>query len=180
VIPAMRRSMVAAAGVTFALLVVGCSTPQPGTAQPVETPQAQTTSKAPTTGKSTKPSTSANAVDPCALLSSSEASSLGFGVGKPDDVGGRKTCNWGSSGSEGILIGLGKTSLEQLHGQTVDVGKHQAAKLPETQYGGCSIALALPDKSNVTVVATPPAGQANDTACPKALNVAKIIDPKLP
>jgi Protein of unknown function (DUF3558) len=175
----MRRGVMAVACTAFALVMAACSESQTGTPQGVGTPKAEkTTTSSPSTGKSTTAQT--GDVDPCTLLSSSDATSLGFGQGKPGGVAGRKTCNWGSSGTEGVLIGLGRTSLDQLNGQTVDVGKHRAAKLPATEYGGCAIALGLGDSSNVTVVVTPPSGQATETACPKAMDVAKIIDPKLP
>jgi hypothetical protein len=179
----MRRNLLAAVCITAVLAVAGCADAKQGVPQGVSTPQStKSTSKAPSTsGSSTAP---ASTLEPCSLLSPSEASGLGLGAGKSSQVADRKTCNWPGSGAGGVLIGLGKVALDQLNGQSVEVGKkHPAAKLPPTEYGGCSIALGLTglsDVLNATVVAVPAPGQSNESACPKAMDVAKIIDPKLP
>ncbi|MBP2321280.1 hypothetical protein JOF56_001665 [Kibdelosporangium banguiense] len=127
-------------------------------------------------------STSIAKDDPCTLLTSAEASSLGFGAGKIKNVpGGLKQCEWRTDkAGEGVGVGYGRNPLDVLKGQEVEVGRHKAVKLPpDPVSGGCNVAVGLPDSTTLILVGT--SGNGNDEAvCPLVIQVAKTIDPKLP
>jgi hypothetical protein len=119
--------------------------------------------------------------EPCSLLSSAEVTGLGLGEGKSKNAAGLKFCDWKSSGSsDAISVGYGENSLDSLGGRSISIGQHKAAQLqPHPIFGTCPIAIGLSDSTTVIVLGTGTGG--NDAAvCPKVLEVAKIIDPKLP
>jgi hypothetical protein len=176
------RSVLLALACAAAAVLGGCSETQAGSPQAAgDATSSQPTSDVPATTKPTP--TSNRDKDPCALLSAAETADLGLGAAKTKTVTGLKFCDWASSSSshQGIAIGYGLSSLDSLNGQSIDIGKHKAAKLPPTILGrGCAVGLALPDSTSVIISGTPKVGEPDDAACPAVNQVAKIIDPKLP
>jgi hypothetical protein len=165
-----------------AAVLAGCSdsrtgSPLPATGEPTG---AQTSSTA-APPKSTSAQT-ADRNDPCKLMTSAEATGLGFGAGKLKTIpGGAKQCEWKTSkAGEGVGVGFGPNPLEVLNGQSIEIGKHSAAKLPpDPVAGGCNIGIGLPDSTTVILVGTSGNGK-DEEVCPLVIQVAKTIDPKLP
>jgi hypothetical protein len=160
-------------------LLAGCASQEPGTptasGDPTSATKTSTGSSTSTRSSTSQPSD----VDPCDLLSSSDVTSLGLAAGKPQNVGGEKTCSWLASGKFSIRIGFSKNGLDGINGQSVPVGKHQAIQFVESQFGGCVVAMGISANSSALVVAVPNSGDPAAT-CPQAVSTAKIIDPKLP
>jgi hypothetical protein len=166
-------------GIAALVFVAGCSNETPG--NPVATGNGTTT----TTPRSTSPGPStgsqASGIKPCDLLSASDRTTLGLGEGDPDVPGRLPTCDWTASGKGGIQIGLSNNGLAALKGENVGIGKHKAIKSLETGgFGGCGVVIELTTTSSVIVLASVMGAKTQEEACPRAIEVAKIIDPKLP
>jgi hypothetical protein len=116
-------------------------------------------------------------IDPCALLSASDASSLGLNSpGTPDTVGSSKACDWTAT-SYALIVNLTAASISSLPNSTpTQIGSHQAVQ-QQNSGDGCTVALAVTSSSRVEVNAT-----STDTAqqCSEALNAAKLVEPHLP
>lgn len=182
-----RLTMVTVTAATAAVVVAGCANKTAGLPQAEGNVTADTSGSTPSSAKSTTPNASKVDVDdPCSLMSSAEASSLGYHDGTTKMVLDKyKVCNWrGAAGGEGLAMGHAKYSLAYLNGQNADIGtKHKAATLPPVPYigsGGCTIGLEMSDSTTLVIIGTPSGGQPDDVACPKVNQVAKILDPKLP
>ena len=61
----------------------------------------------------------------------------------------------------------------------VDVGKHEARQSTDKVDSGCGVLIGASPSSTVIVTVLTLSG-VGAGACPQAVNVAKIIDPKLP
>jgi hypothetical protein len=179
----VKRGILVVAACAAAVALAGCSESATGLPQPTPgTPGTNQTSSSATPPKSaTTTAPTGSKQEPCSLLSSTEATGLGLGEGKVKNAAGLKFCDWKSTASsDAISVGYGENSLDSLNGQSVSIGKHKAAQLPPHPiFGTCPIAIGLPDSTTVIVLGTGTGG--NDAGvCPKVLEVAKIIDPKLP
>lgn len=179
----MKRGILVVAACAAAVALTGCSESATGSAQPTtDAPGTKQTSSSVTPPKSTTPTApTGGKQEPCNLLSSAEVAGLGLGEGKVKNAAGLQFCDWKSTGSsDAISAGYGENSLDSLNGQSVVIGKHKAAQLPPHPiFGTCPVAIGLPDSTTVIVLGTGTGG--NDAGvCSKVLEVAKIIDPKLP
>ena len=181
-----RISLAAAAG-GLVLLVTGCSGTSPGSPLPATTSDVT---------QSTSSSSSADSplaeVKPCDLLTPAELAQFDItNPGKSKPVGGDPGCDWSKTGGFGLAIGYNtRQGVTQLNysGKTptsVQIGRHSASQRPDgptprPNTGTCDVFVAISDTSSVQIVAT--LGASNDTtaACDKAVQVAKIIDSRLP
>ena len=127
-------------------------------------------------------------LDPCALLSDSDRARLGVRNGEPDKLGNIRSCDWTKSGDFGVAVALHPTrgfqnaNLQGSVAASLTIGKHRAHKVENLGggNGACDIFLEVNASSMAQISAT--ASGLNDTpkACGKAMQVAQIIDPKLP
>lgn len=171
------------AGLIALALVAGCSETKTGTPQA----SGDGTSASATSGSSrtTTPSATSpvdSAIDPCELLSSADTASLGLGVGKPKTLSsGTKTCDWSSPGKFGIGMLASKKGLEGLNGESVPLAKHKAIRtsVPDDP-GACAVVVGISDKASVIINSVLNTSGSPEQTCPRAIEVAKIIDPKLP
>jgi hypothetical protein len=115
--------------------------------------------------------------DPCSLLSSSDAATAGLSApGTKDQVGAEPSCDYvGSNGTliVGILTSGGISVFGK--GTPVSIGSHQGMQDDQGDTG-CEVAIGVTDSSRVDITATENTG----SACPQALQVAKLIEPHLP
>jgi uncharacterized protein DUF3558 len=173
----IRGKSLIVAGCAGLIVLSGCSSQEPGT--PVASGGSTSTGKtttAPPTGSSTS---SASDIQPCDLLSPSDVSGLGMASGKPKEVVGEPTCLYLASGKFSLIVGISKKGIDNLAGQSVDVGTHQAVQLLNSEWGGCVVVLKISATSSAIVAVNPSNGDASG-GCPQAVSTAKIIDPKLP
>lgn len=179
-----RISVAAIAG--LAMLLVAC-TDEPGTPTAGSTPT--TTADSSTTGA--KPDAGALAdVEPCDLLTSSEATGLNLtSPGEPDRVGGTDACDWSESGNGGLIIGVNPTrGIEDLdyRGEKtspIKIGKYDATKV-ESHKGAkyvCHVVISVSNSSSVQAIGTLKATSTDTVAaCERATKAAELIAPKLP
>jgi hypothetical protein len=120
--------------------------------------------------------------DPCTLLTPSEASKLGIpGDPKPEKIGVSQTCQWKPKDAS-LFIGTrtndGLSTVLPNGGEIRDitVGKHPAKQLVDVS-GSCGIVIGVTSSSRVEVVLN--SGPRVDP-CPFALQVAQLVEPKLP
>ncbi|WP_253766953.1 DUF3558 domain-containing protein [Goodfellowiella coeruleoviolacea] len=160
-----------------------------------------TTNEATSSGATTSPNTSESAgtgspladLDPCQLMTASEATELGISdPGKPGSTAGSPECNWRVSGQFGVVISLspdkGVDSFNY-HGKTpssINVGKHPATKVEDSLQGTrvntglCNVFIAVSDSSAVQVIVTNSGATDTALACERAETVAEFADAKLP
>lgn len=191
----IRRTAAVLGFLSAGMLMVACGaepgTPRAESTTPIAGSTSNSKSAAPT---STSEGSDALAnMDPCTLLTTAEASEVGFsGPGSREDGAGQKGCQWVVSGSFGILISLNmRQGLETLNlsGKTpipITPGKHSAIKLPEgsagtvADSGSCDVHIGVSSKSSVGVYVTTAGGKGTELACQRAEKVAKFVDVKLP
>lgn len=163
----------------LAVLLAGCGSEVPG--QPSTSRTSSSSVQIPS--KSNDPSSSSQSlgsVDPCSLLTESEAGSLGLDVsGKKDDITPVRDCRWKEPGKQvnvAIRTKGGLSSISENDGETVDtkISGRQAVK----QEGnvGCFYFLGVTASSRVDVLGMKEA----HPDCELAMKAAKIIAPKLP
>lgn len=157
---------------------VNTPTIEPGTSMPLPAK----TSPPPGT---TQP-TGLAAIETCDLLTAQELASLGIPPqGRPDEILGLRSCNWG--GAEGgpsttINENLGIDGLNLTDASSVTdvtIGRHQAKRVLEGSGPGyCDVIFAVGDSANVSVSAL----YLNDTprACSVVDQAAALVEPKLP
>jgi hypothetical protein len=167
-----------------ATLVAACGAPTPGQAKPA----AGATAAGPSfTGSAPSGSSSASGgslkdVDPCTLLTKDEAQQLGaVGEPKPERIGSAQTCGWkpeGVSFHVAIRANAGLSGAQPNGGEIRDttVGHHQAKQLVDVS-GSCGIFIGVTSTSRVDVSLN--SGPRVDP-CPLALQVAQLVEPKLP
>jgi len=138
---------------------------------------------------------------PCALLSSSDRSSLGIvSSGKPTSLGGAQACDWRVPNAFGITVTVEKTagknpgkSAAGKNFTLFPVGKHQAYKIADRGGSGiCAMIFPAAVSSPTTVSSAMQAGETvhidvsnanfrdSALACKRVLTVAKLVEPKLP
>jgi hypothetical protein len=155
------------------LAIAACSTTAAGSPRPVE--------PAPT-------SDSAGALDPCELLSDSDRAVLAVKNGEPKKLGDIKGCDWLKSGDYALSValhskrGFKNANLQGGIAASVKVGRHPAHQAENLGggNGGCDIFIELTPTSMVQVSSVDSARRDTPKACTKALQLAQIIDPKLP
>lgn len=167
------------------VLAAGCSVPAAGT--PADNPS---TSVPPPSSQasphpSTAPPTGLAAIEACDLLTAQQARSLGLPPSEPaDDILGLRRCDWGGPDggvSTTINEDLGIDGLNVAGASSVTdvtIGRHRAKRVVEGSGPGyCSIAFAVGDSANVSVLAS----YLNDTprSCSVADQAAALIEPKL-
>jgi hypothetical protein len=183
-----------AIGACAALVLSGCSDSTAGTAHPTD-PTATNDgglSEPDSPTSTTKPSSSRanpsplDGIDPCALLSDSDRTSLGLRAGEPRKVGRSEGCDWLQSGVWGVAIGLRAdlafkdTDLRGAVAHPADIGRHEAYRVENAGggRGACEVFVITGESSFAQVTVT--YGVDTAKACERALSVAKIVDPKLP
>lgn len=175
--------------VGLAVVMVGvaaCSSPTGG--QPTPTTPVESTGSNTTGGASESTSTSGGgggslpADQPCSLFSSSDLSQLGVtSPPTPDRVGTAADCPLDLPDySVGVQVftnsGLSNFKLTGGTAHDTNIGSHPAKEgVDDTK--SCVIAIGVGSSSQVDVTAT---GNGDTDACPTALAVAKLIEPKLP
>lgn len=152
--------------------------PTPGTGDSASSTNSQDTTSSPT---STKPSGSLAETDPCSLLTRSEAEQVMGPLKedpKPEKLGSSQTCGFSpklASLSVGTRTNVGLAGV-QAPGEVADltIGGHQAKKFVAAG-GSCIVAIGVSSSSRVDVVLN---GQGD--SCPRALQIAELVEPKLP
>jgi hypothetical protein len=116
------------------------------------------------------------------LLSSGDSTSLGLGsAGKARTVVNRPVCTWQGEAEFSILIGVDKVGIGKLPGTPVDLPKHKAVQTTDTGgFQGCVVAIEVSSSSSVLVSAVLSGGRPAAEACPRSVEVAKIVDSTLP
>jgi hypothetical protein len=117
-------------------------------------------------------------IDPCSLLSTSQASGLGLETpGTEDTTGTARDCEYNGS-AFGATVGVRTDGgLSALSGATsLTIGSHQAG-LQDHGAAGCFIAIGVTSSSRAEVVTT---SNSDASSCTDAKNVAQLIEPNLP
>ncbi|GAA3004723.1 DUF3558 domain-containing protein [Actinokineospora diospyrosa] len=183
----MRRSFWITSGISLVLLLTSCDNETAGTpTTPGDSGPPATTEKTSRTNAPTTPV--ADSIKPCELLSTADARGLGV-VEEPRTKTTKDTnsCRWrvekpvaADSYSIDITHYLDRGLKDLVSSETptpVNVGSHEAVQAPGISAAGCVVALGLTAESRVDVYVT---GGNQGRMCAPALDVAKIIDPKLP
>jgi hypothetical protein len=171
------------AGVAIAVLVAStaCSGATPGQAKPAAGATAAGPASSSAPSSSSGASSSLKDVDPCTLLTKSEAQQVGAtGEPKPEKIGSAQTCGWKPDNaifSVVIRTNVGLTGVQPA-GQVTDIaiGQHQVKKFMGAA-GSCIVATGITSSSRVDVVLH---GPSKVDPCPQALQVAQLVEPKLP
>jgi len=175
------------AGALFGLVACGGTTTGSGT--PAATTDT-TTGGAPSSSGGTGGGVSMASLQPCDLLSSSNASQLQLTPGGPVNEGDARACTWqkavDTNGQNGFGIEIGIRDRQGLNelttaGYTItpdNVGNHQGKQAALTVGGGCVIAIGVSGSSRVDVVVT--GGTDTTQACQFGNQVAKAVEPGLP
>ncbi|SDZ40700.1 Protein of unknown function [Amycolatopsis xylanica] len=179
--------MIVVAGVAL-LSIAGCSTKEPGTAQP--SPGAPATAVSPSASPSGTAGSDSpiSSLDPCSLLDPAAFTEFGtFGSPTPDTKPGARVCNLfrpPASGDQGLAIGVAvrdKQGLadanDQGAGKTEGSFNGRKALLIPDPGPHCVIALEVTAHSRVDVVIT---GSDPQQSCKVADKAANIVEPKLP
>ncbi|KAA2264576.1 DUF3558 domain-containing protein [Solihabitans fulvus] len=173
-------------GLTAASLLVATACGGPTTGQPMPAPGGAATDPSPSSNSgsssiSNSAGSSLESRDPCSLLSQHEVAGLGIS-GQPQrkKIGSADTCQLQpANGSLGIGIrtNVGLAGMQPNGGQITDtkVGNHLAKQLVDTT-GSCTIAIGVTSSARVDVITH---YSDNDT-CPFAVQVAQLVEPKLP
>lgn len=125
-------------------------------------------------------------LDPCKLITSADATSLGVGSGKTHEGldNSARGCAWNSldQGSFSIQVnvfdsrGVKDVSTTGQVKKLPDIGKHRAVQY---LFGAqCNVGLFVTETSRVD--ATAASGNDTKKACQVAEQVAKAVEPKLP
>ncbi|MFC5111824.1 DUF3558 domain-containing protein [Kibdelosporangium philippinense] len=165
-------------------LATGCTQQEPGTPSPSAGGTSGATSARPGTTTTTPRPTQGNApFDPCSLLSDTDAATLGVpSPGRARMFLNLPACLWLASGQFGISIAAdGQKGLDGVVGQNVALPKHKAIQvINPANAGGCGVVVEATTTSSALIVVTPAGGGQPEAACPRAVEVAKIVDAKLP
>jgi hypothetical protein len=176
------------AGALFGL--VACSGTTTGSGGPAPTTDTTTGGGAPSTSGGTGGGVSTASLQPCGLLSSTDASQLQLTAGGPVNEGGARACTWqkavDTNGQNGFGVEIGIRDSQGLNelttaGYTItqdNVGGHQGKQAALTVGGGCVITIGVGSSSRVDVVVT--GGTDTTQACQFGNQVAKAVEPRLP
>ncbi|GLW95119.1 DUF3558 domain-containing protein [Actinokineospora globicatena] len=180
----MRRSFWIAATMGVALALSSCSSPEVGSPTTVERDPGSTS----TQSSDPSPTTSPTSVKPCELLTDSEASSIGAdGAGQPKKTKGSTGCRWrvekalaADSYNVDVTYYEARSLDDVVSSQTkkpMKLGSHDAIEVLGDNKSGCIVAIAVSDTTRVDVVV---AGGEQTRLCAPAVDVAKLIEPRLP
>ncbi|GLY52615.1 DUF3558 family protein [Lentzea sp. NBRC 102530] len=165
------------------VFVAACGGTTSGTARPAAEPTetGSSATSAPTTASSAA-GVALSGVDPCSLVATKEAGDLGAVNPKRQTVGTADTCQWriGDTGfSIAVRTNLGLEEVQASGGQITEikVGDRPAKQVSGRSSGGCMVTLGVTSSSRVDVLSIPVAG---GDGCPLALQVAGMVEPKLP
>lgn len=153
--------------------VAGCNAGAPG--NPVSVP---------VTPSSVHPSTTlSESIDPCTLLTSSDAQAFGLVSNGRDTTGGARSCSWHKTGQytigTGVFDHIGLAQLSKA-GRTITdhpVGIHDGRQV-FSQEGGCGVYLQITSHSVTDVVVVD--AQDAQQECALADDFARLVEPKLP
>ncbi len=194
-IAAVRRLVIVGSFLVVIGGVVGCSETDPGVPRgtPVETSTTNgspsTTRPAPSSTKSTTATQSAlDDVEPCELISASDAKNLGITTApREESTGGSRSCRWrvqkGSiADSYEISVALySRVGMKDIDadGEIVPlkVGSHDGAQSIRGGGAGCAVTIGIGDSSRADVLLV---GGDGAKLCAPALDVAKLVEPELP
>lgn len=109
------------------------------------------------------------------------------GAGEERKIGSARTCRWRKRGpSETIIFGVDiwdTAGIDDVPDDVTinplpDIGSHKAVQGPAKQGGSCTVFMAVTDSSRVGTTVT--AGTDVQKGCELALQMAKLVEPKLP
>ncbi|MFC0116243.1 DUF3558 domain-containing protein [Kibdelosporangium aridum] len=163
--------------------LAGCNQPEAGTPTPVTGGASANETSRPGPRTTTSPSTPSQAkIDACSLLSDSDAA--GFGLPAPGvarSISGNPGCSWTASGKVQVSVAIDNKGIAGLSGEAISLPKHKATQVRNAGgTGGCGIAIEMSDASSSAFVIVVPIGNTPDDACSQAVEVAKVVDSKLP
>jgi hypothetical protein len=178
------RIVLAALTATTLVAITACSGSTRGQAEPAAGTSATSTnmSSGTSTPSSTKANNSLRDLDPCGLLTQDEAAKLQTtGDSYPEKIGSVQACTWrikDGSFSIGARTNVGLSGAQPNGGELKDisVGHHEAKQLLDVT-GSCGIFVGVTPSSRVDVVLN--SGPRIDP-CPLALQVAQLVESKLP
>lgn len=174
----------------------GCGVTVHGSAQaPVSVTEPPELGPFPTKTGSSVPQTSSEVprppgplagVDPCSLVTAAEVAELKSGPGVAERIGSARMCTYKRpySGGDGFVIGVAifdELSLDEVVAhdtpKPVTVGKRRAVQ----SIGGfftCAVTMEVSPTSRVDTQGT--TGRKDERACELALQLARMVEPKLP
>jgi hypothetical protein len=171
-----------AAGLAGLAVLAGCSQEAPGTplASSGPTQNGSTGSSSPSTPKSTGGSSAT--IESCELVPDAEAAKLSLRTpGTARTVAGMKSCTWQASGQFTLMVGVSEKGLGDQPGESVPLAKHKGVKsIDPGGFAGCGVYVAASDSQTVLIAVALSGGKPAEEACPKAVEVAKIVDSALP
>ncbi|WP_225954235.1 DUF3558 domain-containing protein [Kibdelosporangium phytohabitans] len=170
------------AGCMALTVLAGCSKEEPGTptASVEETPDG--TTQRPTT-KAPSETASADKIDPCSLLPDADAAKFGLATPGKARTGnfGIPECKWTASGKFIVGISFANKKLAEFTGDAVTLPKRKAVQTVDGGgFRGCSIVLELTDTVSAFNVVSSVDNAPGAQMCPQALEIAKVMDSKLP
>jgi hypothetical protein len=185
----IRRVVCTVAVLACAAFLVACGGTEAGTPTAADRTSAgpePTTTAADATTSSAPDDSELVGLDPCTLPPAEQLAGLGFTrAGEPQTALDAKLCTWAEPGrsvsvtldpSNGVddLNTGAATSVED-----VTIGRHEGRRVLESSGPGfCSIDIAVTESSSATVTGIDFDG--TPLACDLALQVAAIVEPKLP
>jgi hypothetical protein len=121
-------------------------------------------------------------LEPCTLITATEAGRSGLDAGTSNKIGGFPGCRWRASGKYlldvSALDGRGLKDVVATGGVDTTVGKHKAKQTPNAAgSGSCAVVIGVSDSARVDVLIAP-IGSAGDT-CQVALQYAQLVESML-
>ncbi|WP_269086708.1 DUF3558 domain-containing protein [Actinosynnema sp. ALI-1.44] len=166
---------------TLAVLA-GCSQKEPGVATgPSTEPEQTSTSKRPTSTPSS--GVAGDKIDPCSLFPDADAERLGLSTPGKARTGnfGIPECRWTASGKFIAAVSSANNGLAKFKGEPVTLPKHKALQIVDlAEFRGCSIALEMSADLIYVANVSPADNTPGAQMCPHALEIAKVVDSKLP
>lgn len=185
-----RASIGAAGLVSIAILLAGCGGTAPGTPTAARSAEPATQSPSepsePTVTTSESSGSGLTELDPCTLVSPDQLAGLGFTrPGEAQTALEAEMCTWAGSGRSVSVALDPSNSVDELNTgsatsvEEITVGSHDGRRVLETSGPGfCSIDIAVTESSSATVTGIDFDG--TQLACDTAMQVATIVEPKLP
>lgn len=179
-----RRALLlpVAAGL-FAL--AACTSPTQGTGTPAGPPTSE-----PTTATSSAAGSALAAIQPCDLISQSQATQNTLVPKGPSNEGAARNCSWSNpvaDNGDGYAVEIGLRDSQGLKDINTDgftmtddqIGRHQGKQGEDTSTGDCLVFIGVTDTSRVDVVISDGNSDATE-ACQLANHYATLIEPELP
>ncbi|GAB2973717.1 DUF3558 domain-containing protein [Saccharothrix stipae] len=183
----MSRTSVAGAALALLLLAstTACSGDQPA---PITTPASQTNQTNQTSQTETTEKKASAELDPCTLLTESDAKNIGFTYpGEPGAVGEAELCTWTVPGDGLIEIssqdsGLKDRNMNPKRSFETKIGEYDAVRqeAPSNTPYMCLVAIGVTDSSAVVVrAALDRSSDDTPAACERATRIAELIAPRI-